>query len=205
LWFDRLGGKPVADSDSDAVREADALRLAFQLEEERLDGDAELAAITSDAALQRQLKQLHSSAGPGAWSDPSSTRWWHRWTDAAESAATIGRWPAAAGLAAVIALSAVLVVPLWNRNDDPGYDQPPERMGADGARELRVTEPRKEAEAFAADLRQAGLAFRVYRRDKVYVVDVDLELEQIPAAVPAFKRVGLEPRPGYSRIEFTKR
>ncbi len=186
-WFDRLSGKPVLVTDAEAIREADALKLGLRFEQEALDADPELMAATSDAALQQQWEQLQFRLKREGLLQRPPKAWWQR-------------WPAAAGVAAVVALASVLVPTL-----QPSYDAPPVMRGEVRSRQLNVGEPRKSAEAFAAALREAALRPGVYRRDKTYVVDVDLEPEQLAPAAPAFKQLGLEPTPGFTRVEFAPR
>jgi hypothetical protein len=187
-WFDRLSGKPGLVSDAQAVHEADALKLALELEQDAAEADPELTAAISKDALQHQWEQLQFRAKREGLLRTPQTRWRQR-------------WPAMAGLAAVVALSAVLL-PMLNRDNDTAYDPPPVMRGEYVTRQARVSQPVKAAEAFAAALRGAGLKPGIYRRDKTFVVDVDLTPEQLAAAAPAFKLLKFEPTPGFTRVEF---
>jgi hypothetical protein len=174
-WFDRLSGKPGVVTDAQAIREADALKQAL-----RAEIDAQ-GAGEDDAELQRQWEQLQFRARREGVQPRPATPWRQR-------------WPAIAGLAAV---------PLW-QGGDGGYDAPPVMRGDHVLREQRTAEPRESAEAFAAALRQAGLKPGLYRRDKTFVVDIDLKPEQLPAAEPAFARLALQATPGTTRVEFAR-
>ena len=154
----------------------------------RAEIDAQ-GAGEDDAELQRQWEQLILRAARGAGGRPVSP--WRQ------------RWPAIAGLAAAVVLSAVLV-PIWQGGGDGEHDAPPVMRGDYVLREQRTAEPRASAEAFAAALRQAGLKPGLYRREKTFVVDIDLKPEQLPSAVPAFAGLALQPVPGYTRVEFAK-
>lgn len=186
-WFDRLSGKPVVVKNAQAMREADALNLALRLDQETLDADPEVIEAVSDTALQQQWEQLQFRLKREGLLQPPAKPWWRQ-------------WPAAAGLAAVLALASALV-PTWHGDNEP-YGAPPVMRGDEGRHRLRAGQPRQSAEAFAAALREAGLKPGVYRRGKTYVVDVDLEPDQLSAAAPAFQRLALKPTPGFSRLEF---
>lgn len=187
-WFDRLSGKPVVVTSARAIREADALNLALRLDEEALDADPEVRDAVSDAARQQQWEQLQFRVKREGLLQPAAKPWWRQ-------------WPAATGLAAAVVLATVLV-PTWRGDGDPNYGDPPTMRGAAARHQVHASQPRKAAEAFAAALRVAGLKPGVYRRDKAYVVDIDLEPSQLAAAAPAFERVALKPTLGLSRVEF---
>lgn len=187
-WFDRLSGKPVVVKSAQAVREADALNLALRLDQEALDADPEVIDAVSDTARQQQWEQLQFRLQRDGLLQPPAKPWWRQ-------------WPAAAGLAAALVLASALV-PTWRGDTDPNYDNPPTMRGDAGLHRVSASQPRQAAEAFAAALRVAGLKPGIYRRDKTYVVDVDLQPDQLAAAAPAFERIALKPTPGFSRVEF---
>lgn len=184
-WFDRLSGKPVVVTDPEALREADALRLALEMEHEA----AESGAPQDAAELQRQWEQLQFRARREGLLDRPASPWRERRT-------------ILVGLAAAVVLSAVLV-PVWQGSGDD-YDAPPVMRGEHVLRELRVADPKGAAEGFATALRDAGLKPGLYRRDKTYVVDVDLKPDQLGAAAPAFARLALQPAAGTTRVELTR-
>lgn len=189
LWFDRLSGKPVpADQlDSAAVREADQLRRAFQLEEQRqVRADPALRAAVSDESIRHQWQRLRFALKrKGVLPGAAAPAW--------------RRWPAVAGLAAAL-LAAVVLLPLQRGGED--LDEPPGLRGEFVLKRQAVADPAARAKAFAAALNQAGLSPGLYRRDKTYIVDIDLKPDRSPAAAPAFRSLGLEAAPGYWRIEF---
>jgi hypothetical protein len=186
-WFDRLSGKLGAVTDPQAVREANALRRALELDAEAMAADPEIAADTTDAEEQRRWEQLQFRLKrEGLLAEPAG-RWWRR-------------WPAATGLAAAALLSALLI-PLWQGTNAPDYDEPPIMKGEIDTRNVRATEPRRAAETLVKSLQQAGLKAALYQRDKTYVIDMVLAPEELAAAEPALRALGLQPRAGFARIE----
>lgn len=217
-WLDRLAGLPGPYTDEAAVRSADAMRQAMDLDEQALQANPELAAATSQAGVERQWQRLQarldreglllpSPPAQGWWLAmqgrlarardalwPSPAARWQRWQ----------RWPAAAGLAAALALSAVLVRQQWQ--DEPPYGDgpvPQMRGSADGMQQRKVAQPRQSAEAFAQALRDAGLRPGLYRRDKkTYLVDITLDATELGAAAKAFESIGLAAKVGFTRVAF---
>lgn len=186
-WFDRLSGKPAVVTDAQAIEEADALTLALQMERDAEAADTELQEAITDEAIQHQWEQLRFKA---------------RREGLLGTAPTTRRrlLPALGGLAAALALAAVLVPMLTVQ--DPGIDDPPPVLRGD-VQTLRkaVPEPARQARALAGDLRTAGFRPGLYRRGQTYVVDVDISAARLTEAQPAFMRLGLEPSAGMVRIE----
>lgn len=188
LWLERLRGRPVnaGQLGSDAVREADALRLALQIEQEALDADPALQEASGDAAAQRRWERLRFALRRER-ARQAPEPWWRR-------------WPRATGMAAAALLAAVVLLQLPHGDD---FGEPPVLRGEAQLRELRGAEPAVRAQAFADALVRAGLAPKRYRRARTQVVDVELKPDTVAAAAPVFARLGLEAAPGYWRIEFS--
>jgi hypothetical protein len=188
-WFDRLAGKPGPHSDERAVREADALKLALELEHERLEREG-AAAAQDEEALERDWARLQAALErEGALQKQRRARW---------------TWLALGGVAATVVLSAGLLR-LWHDASDPAYGAPPVLRGTYPVRQMTTSAPREAAERFAGDLRRAGLAAAQYQHDKTFVVDVNLLPEQIEAARPAFARLDQAPTLGLTRVIFAPR
>lgn len=189
-WFDRLRGQPGVVTDAQAIAEADALKLALQMEREAELSDAELQATLTEEALQRQWEQLQFRARrEGLLGTAPGHR--RRFL------------PALGGLAAAMALAAVLVPLLLPPGiDDTGIDGPPPVLRGD-VQSLRKTlpDPAGKARILTKELRAAGFRPGLYRRDKTYVVDVDIPPARLTEAIPAFRRLSLEPKPGLVRVE----
>lgn len=185
-WFDRLSGKPVAEKDASAVREADALRLALERERHRLAGDT--AGGAEDEAVARDWERLQSTLDRQGLLHPRRRSPW--------------TWPAVGGLAAALVLSAVLV-PLWTGLGSAVYPEPPVLRGGPPVRQVATANARRSAESFAQALQQAGLAPVLYQQDKNFLVDIPLLSDQLEAATPAFMRHGLTPSTGLNRVIFS--
>lgn len=54
-------------------------------------------------------------------------------------------------------------------------------------------------------LQQLALTAGIYQKDRAFVVDVNLQVEQIEVARPAFQPYNLAPPPGLNRIVFNSR
>ena len=201
VWYAALSGEQGGDPASAATREGKALRLALEQRVQELAARPELAAATSEEAMQRQLQQLQQrmeqeglferpaapDAAPAASSNVVAFPWWRRRV-------------ALAGLAAALMLSVVIVHQLDNQAEFP---LPNETFGADGLQRLSVRKPRDVAVQVAAQLKQAGLRPGVYQRGKTYFVDVSLMASELPAAEPAFTALKLKPVAGFNRVELT--
>jgi hypothetical protein len=199
-WYAALSGEPAREPDSAAVREGSALRVALEQRRLEMTANAEGAAATSDEAMQRQLQKLRQRIRregvfdrpqpleperPPAASNVIEFPWWRR-------------RGALVAMAASVLAAVVLVQQITSR---PDYPQPPTMMGADGLQQLRVPQPRQAAEAFAAQLRQAGLRPGLYQRGTTYVVDANLMAAELPAADPAFAMLQIKPAVGFNRVE----
>lgn len=188
-WLDRLSGKPGPYADEQAVREADALRLALDLEHEKLIREATASAHDDKTTahdwerLQFELKR-HGLLGMS-----QRPRW---------------LWPALGGMAAALMLSVVLV-PLWRDGGEQIYGQPPVLRGAEPVRQVVSATPQAAAEGLLQELQQRGLTARIYQANRSFVVDVNLKVEQLEVARPAFLRHGLAPAPGLNRLVFISR
>lgn len=193
-WLERLQGKPVAATDAEALWEADALRLALDAERQAEEADADLEDDTSDEALQHDWERLQFRWKREGLLVPRPKPWWQR-------------MPAAAGLAAAVALAAVLLPLQQGDGDgDDRYDPPPVMRGEHQLHWRTVDAPRMAAEAFAEKLREAGLRPGIYRSGKTYTVDVDIKAAELAAAAPAFASAALPPpAAGFTRIEFAPR
>lgn len=217
-WLDRLAGLPGPYTDEAAVGSADAMRQAMDLDEQALQANPELAAATSQAGVERQWQRLQARLdreGLLLPSPPAQGRWQGLqgrlarardalWPPAGATTSPWQRWPAAAGLAAVLALSAVLVQQQWQTEPPYGDGPVPQMRGAvEGLQHRKVAQPRQSAEAFAQALRDAGLRPGLYRRDKqTYLVDITLDATELGAAAKAFESIGLAARPGFTRVAF---
>lgn len=177
-WFDRLSGKPGPYDDAEAVREADALRLALDQERERL-ARAGAAAAADDEALLHEWQRLQFRVKrEGVRPGPGRPKW---------------MWAALGGVAATVLLSAGLLQ-FWPGPGGPVYDPPPVLRGPPSpVRQVHVPAPREAAERFADALRSAGLKPGLYQQDSTFVVDVNLLPEQVDVARPAFRQLGEEP------------
>lgn len=191
-WFDRLSGKPGPYDSERAVREADALRLALDLEHERLTREAAESSDDEDddeklahewERLQFELKRQ------GLLGKSQRPRW---------------LWPALGGMAAAVMLSVVLV-PLWRDGGEQIYGQPPVLRGAEPVRQVVSATPQAAAEGLLQELQQRGLTARIYQANRSFVVDVNLKVEQLEVARPAFLRHDLAPAPGLNRLVFFSR
>lgn len=188
-WFDRLRGKPGVVTDAQAIAEADALKLALQMEQEAELADADLQASTSDEALQRQWEQLQFKARREGLLGASAPR-------------RRRLLPALGAVAAAITLAAVLIPLLPPSVDDTGIDGPPPVLRGE-VQLLRKTlpDPAGQARALAGELREAGFRPGLYRRGKTYVVDVDIPAARMAEALSGFRKLSLEPKPGLVRVE----
>lgn len=201
-WYAALSGQAPPQG-SPAAREGGALRAALELRRQEIEADPELAAATSDEAMQVQLQRLRERiaregtfdrappAEPAAPASPPTAAkviefpWWRR----------------RGALVAMAASVLVAVVLVQQITSQPDYPQPPVMMGADGLQQLRAAQPRQAAEQLAERLRQAGLRPGLYQRGPSYVVDVNLLAAELPAAQAAFAALGLKPAVGFNRVE----
>lgn len=188
-WLDRLSGKPGSYADERAVGEADALRLALELDHERLIREAAASAHDDKAnahdweRLQFELKRQ------GLLRELQRPRW---------------VWPALGGMAAAVMLSLVLVTQ-WRDGGEQIYGQPPVLRGAEPVRQVVSATPKQDAEGLLQELRQRGLTAGIYQTDRSFVVDVKLQVDQIEIARAAFQRYNLTPAPGLNRLVFSSR
>lgn len=183
-WFERLSGKAGRDDDTPAAREADALRLALDLEHQRLAG---APAAADDDTQARDWERLQAAlASEGLLNARRQPRW---------------AWPALGGLAAAVLLSALLL-PWWAARDEPVYPEPPVLRGGPSVQRIATDEPRQTAERLAADLRQAGLSPGLFQQGDTFVVDFMLQPDQLAAAAPALQPLGLAPTRGLTRLVF---
>lgn len=205
-WYATLSGQTSGDPTTRAGREALALRLALEQQSRARESDPELQAVISDEGVARMRAKLIDSArarglfdageppaaaGPDA-APPSNViefPWWRR------------RRPLLA-LAASVLVGALVLQQVVNR---PDYGAEPQMSGVFKVLQVQSAEPKRAAEAFAAQLNQAGLRSGIYQRGKIYIVDVQLMASQLPTAEPPFKALGLTPQTGYNRVEFAPR
>jgi hypothetical protein len=188
LWLDRLSGKPGDYPDTLAVREADAMRMALEQEEERLVREAQTQAESENTEHAWQRLQF-AIRREGLLQPRRRPRW---------------TWPALGGVAAAVLLGAAML-PLLTSQDRSIYPEPPVLRGGLPVRQVAVPQPRAAAEQFAQTLQAAGLKPALYQQAEDYVVDVVLRPGQAPSAAPAFQRLGLEPSPDLNRIVFSER
>jgi hypothetical protein len=194
-WYAALTGDPPRDPNSAAVREGLALRVALEQRRLEIAASPDIATATSDEAMQRQLQQLRQRIQrEGVFDRPQA---------AASNVIEFPWWRRRGALLAMAASVLVAVVLVQQITSQPDYPQPPTMMGADGIQQLRVAQPRQAAEAWAAQLRQAGLRPGLYQRGTTYVVDVNLMAAELPAAEPAFAALKLKPAVGFNRVEFS--
>lgn len=186
-WFDRLSGRPVdAGADPQALREADALRRALDLGQQRADADPRIAAALAPPARARRRQQLQFRLRQEGLLQ-TRPPWQRRWL------------PAGAAIAASITL-ATLLVPRLMDGDGRLYDEPPTMRGEVEAVRRSDAQPKQAAEALAATLRAGGLQPRIYQRQKTFTVDVDLAPDAPDAALAAMRQAGLVVRPGLTRV-----
>ncbi len=191
-WFDRLSGKPVhAGADPQALREADALRRALDLDQQRADADPRIAAALTPEARARRRQQLQFRLRQEGLLQ-ARRPWQRRWL------------PAGAAIAASIALAALLVPRLLD-GDGRLYDEPPTMRGEADTVRRSDAHPKQAAEALAATLRAGDLQPRIYQRQKTFTVDVDLAPDAADTALAAMRQAGLVARPGLTRVEFDPR
>lgn len=215
-WYAALSGEALADPESPAAREGQALRIALEQRRQEMALDPTLAAARNDESQQRQLQQLRqrvrregvfdrppatatiaAPAAPAAPAPPAPT------TAQASNVIAFPWWRrrgALVAMAASVLMAAVLVQQLTSQ---PDYAQPPAMLGADGVQALRVPQPRASAEQLAERLRQAGLRPGLYQRGKTYVVDVNLMAAELPLADPGFAALRIKPALGFNRVEFS--
>lgn len=222
-WLDRIGPSPRPPAQTPAQREGDRLKAAMQRVDADLLARPEVQAALGDEARRARLREVMARldapaadvspapapapsaapspapSGPDAASSPAA--WWRRLSGV--FGGLVARpWPAAAALAMAVVASTV-IVPTWM--NQPAYQRPDEVKGADDVRRVAVERPRQAAEAFAAELSKAGLKPGLFQRDKTFIVDIDVDRPLLAAATPAFTRIGLEPRLGFTRVEFAPR
>jgi hypothetical protein len=216
-WHAALSGELGPENATPAVREGLGLRMALEARRQALEADPALAAVIDDAAALRQLASLRQrlaregvfdrpqpSAAPApapvptpdptpAPVPPPATAqviafpWWRRRT----------------ALVAMAASVLLAVVVLRQLGTGPDYPPPQVMQGTGGVQAVRSAQPRQAAEALAAQLRQAGLRPGIFQRGGVYGVDISLLAAELPAATPAFAALGLQPVPGFNRVEIS--
>jgi len=185
-WFDRLSGKLVIAKDEAALREADALRMALAAERAAAAADPEIAAANAPDEQERRWQQLQFRLKrEGLLDKPAPPR--------------RRVWQAGAAIAASVVL-AVLVVP---RMGDPGpvFDEPPTMRGDFTLVKRLDAKPRQAADALATALKAGGLQPRQYQLRQTFTVDVELLPDAEETALAAFKRAGLDAKPGITRVE----
>ena len=179
-WFARLQGRPVVANDADAVREGDALRRAILLEREshlareQVDEGAEAGAERLLFALRREGLLTQKKQG------------WRKWV------------PLAAAAAFVAALAPVL---LRGPLVDDGYDEPPGFRGGASSLVIKHPTPREQAEVLAKQVNKSGGSARIYRKGKVFVVDVDVPPERADTIREALRGQVALPEGAQIRIE----
>lgn len=204
-WYAALSGQtPPGEADTTAAREGVALRLALEMRSLEIEDRVAATAAESPDATQRQLELLQqrvaregifdrtrdAAAPPPVADRPKVIEfpWWRRHRTVLALAASV--------------LVAVAVVPQFLGGAD--YPLPGQMMGGpEGVQAARAPQPRQAAERLADQLRQAGLRPGLYQRGKTYVVDITLMSTDLPAAAPAFSRLGLAPTTGFNRVEIS--
>jgi hypothetical protein len=203
-WRARLRGDAGPVTDAAAAREADALRLALQLERARAEQDPALSASLTEEEEERHWQRLQFRLRREGLADHfaepkggAGHRLRRLWLPASALAAA-----ALAGLAVLVAV----------RVAEPVVYPEPDVLRGDAVIELRHTPappagPRQAAEAFAAALRATGLKVALAQRGRTFYVDVALEGDQLETARPAFAAAGLPlpERAGLVRVAFERR
>ncbi len=211
-WYDRLGPSTRPPAQTAAQREGDTLMGAMRAADEQLVQRPDMRAALSDEAAEQRWQRLQSrlDAEGLLTTQPHAQRgqpraaaprpgWWSRMRSALDGILLGPPWRAVAALTLLVALGTV-IVPVWMSGRV--YDPPGELKGADDVRQVTVARPRRAAEAFAAELTRAGLKPGIFQRDPTFIVDIDVERDQLLAATPAFAGIGLQVRMGFTRIEF---
>lgn len=201
-WYDRLGPGPHPPARTPAEHEGDALRQAVRAADAELLARPEVQAALGDEARRARLQEVKARLVRQETPAPAAPGGWQRLRAWIDDLRPRRPWPAVAALALAV-VAGTVIVPVWM--NERVYDLPGELRGADDVRRLAVEHPRRAADAFADELARAGLEPGRFQRGKTFIVDVDVEPPQLPAATPAFTRVGLEPRLGFTRVEFAPR
>jgi hypothetical protein len=185
-WFDRLSGKLTVAKDEAALREADALRMALAAERVAAAADPKIAAANAPEEQERRWQQLQFRLKrEGLLDKPAPLR--------------RRVWQAGVAIAASVVL-AVLVVPRIG-DPEPIFDEPPTLRGGVTLVKRLDAKPRQAAEALVAALKAGGLQPRQYQLRQIFTVDVEMPSDAEEAALAAFKRAGLDGKPGMTRVE----
>ncbi len=184
-WFDQLAGQPSAGS---ASLEAQTLRSAFEREARADAANPAIAAALAPAEVERRRQQLLFRLRRQHATEPRK-HWARRWL------------PAGLALAASVMLAVVVLPRLIE--PAPEYDEPPTMRG-EAQRLVRrtVAQPRAEALALAAALREAGLVPQLYQQGRSYFVDVRVPPDAEERALAALRKAGLEAGVGAGRVQF---
>jgi hypothetical protein len=183
-WFDRLTGKMGAVSDSEAVRDADALRRVFDMEAIAAEADPELTASLTDQAHESSWQQVQFRLRRET--ARRSSIWWRR-----------------AGIGGALAAGVLVAVVTLNRPADTVYyDEPPILRGAVEVTRTVDPAPRRAAEALAGALRAAGVQAALHQKGKVFSVDAVVAADTPVEALDVLRRAGAGTAPGFRRLEF---
>ena len=206
LWLDLLAGREVPDAAQRLRAEAAWLRAAL------LAYRAEAPAGRMPDPAERVQRLLQRAVDAGVMEPPPAgearrlsglRRWIGRWRAhlvgrGAGGSGIAWRWPA--GLAAALALVALLVVPL----EPSGPAEDGVLRGAAAVQTVVAPSPGAARDRLLAELKAAGLDAVPY--DNLGRVGIDIELAQPlpPAAAALLQRHGLQPPAGPQlRVEFT--
>ncbi|MCP5267184.1 MAG: hypothetical protein H6934_13795 [Burkholderiaceae bacterium] len=208
-WLARLADPRAVVADQQAAREADALSGAIRREAEQVSKRVE-SAFPAEVRQRRLDDLLAAMRSEGLFSTataadqrsaPETSPVARSGIVSALVAALAGpwRWAAPAAIAASVLLAVVLVRP-WS--DDGVYGAPPQWRGDAPAVVVVVdASPRSRAETLAKAFEAAGLTARLYRRDAVFFVDVDVPPEAVEPGKSLLESLEIEPKTGQYRVE----
>jgi len=191
VWFNRLAGRITTVQVPGTLAEADSLRRVIKYNAEtQAQSDPDLQAALTPAqtearlqALLTQVRELNALPAPS---------WWRQWS------------VAAAGATIAAALIGGLLIPRL-MTDPVYYDEPPTMRGAVSTQTRHVADPKREAEDLVQRLKSPGLTAALYQTDHVFVVDVYVDPDALPAAAPKLSAESLGVHPGPIRVEFRPR
>ena len=187
-WFEALQGAPLSATHPEASIEGEALRRALELDRLAAEADPRIAAALAPAERERRRQQMHARLRRIA---PTEARPERR------------RWAFAGMALAAAVVAGVVLVPIFEGDADIG--EPPTMRGEAQLLSRVDARPRQAAKALTAALRAAGLQPGLYRRGKVYIVDVDVPFDADDGVLAALRRAGIETGVGFTRIEIAPR